>query len=60
MDYGDEAWIYTAHFFPKALVPAKVVDPCKKMMLDKANNPKLFSQLGPFLDLWAPESQDKE
>ena len=43
LDYGDEAWIYTAHFFPKELVPASVVGPCKKKMMDKANNPKLFT-----------------
>ena len=30
LDYGDEEWIYAAHISQKALVPAKVVDPCKK------------------------------
>ena len=41
LDYGDEEWIYTAHLFPKALVPAKVVDPCTKQMMDKAKNRQL-------------------
>ena len=47
LDYGDEEWIYTAHFFPKALVPANVVDPCKKKMMDKAKNQKNSSPIGP-------------
>ena len=44
LNCGDEEWVYTAHFFPKALVPANVVDPCKKNMMDKAKNPKLFTK----------------
>ena len=43
LDYGDEQWIYTALFFPKALVPTKVVDPCTKKMMDNAKSPKLFT-----------------
>jgi hypothetical protein len=43
LNYGDEEWTYTAHFFPKALVPANVVDPWKKNMMDKAKNPKRFT-----------------
>ena len=43
LDQGDEEWIYTAHFFPKTQVPADVVYPWKKKMMDKANNPKPFT-----------------
>ena len=34
LDYGDEEWIYTTHFVPKELVPANVVDRCKKNMMN--------------------------
>ena len=63
MDEGAEEWIYTAHvFFPKTQVPADVVDPWKKKMMDKAKNLKknTLRPVVPPLDLCAPESQDKE
>ena len=35
--------MYKSAFFPKAKVPAEVLDLWKKNMMDKANNPKLFT-----------------
>ena len=44
MDQCDEEWIYTAHFFQKTLVPADVVDPWKKKMMDKVKNKHIFTK----------------
>ena len=41
-------------------VPADVVDPWKKKLMDKAKNKKPLYQVVPPLDLCAPESQYKE
>ena len=42
LDEGDEEWICTAHFSPKTQVPADVVGPWKKQMMDKAKNKHFF------------------
>ena len=62
LDEGGEEWIYTAHFFPKTQVPADVVDPWKKKMMDKAKNKQktTLHPVVPPLGLCVPESQDQE
>ena len=47
LDEGDEEWIYTAHFFPQTQVPADVVDPWKKKMMEKTKNNTTSSPCGP-------------
>ena len=46
--------------FPMTQVPADVVDPWKKKMMDKTKNTKPIHQSVPPLDLCVPESQEKE
>ena len=44
LDDGNEDWMYTAHFFPLRQVPANIVDPWKKKMMEKANDENLFTK----------------
>ena len=61
LDNGIEDWMYTAHLFPRKQVPTRIVEPVAQKMMEKAQDKK--TTLHPslqHLDLWVPESQDKE
>ena len=60
LGYGNEEWMYTAHFFPKKDVPTDRVDPLKQKMMEKATKDIPLHQALPHLDLRVPESRHKE
>ena len=46
LDNGNLEWTYTAHMYPVSQVPADIVDPIKEEMMEKADDPNLFTKYG--------------
>ena len=44
LDYGNEDWMYTAHFFPRDSVPFDIVEPIKKKMVQTEGDTTNFNK----------------
>jgi hypothetical protein len=44
LDYGNEDWMHTAHFFPRDSVPFDIVEPIKNKMMQKDGDKTILNK----------------